>query len=429
MILDAVGVGAGPANLSFAALAAKCPELRLALIEQRPDVQWHQGILLSGARMQVSLFKDLVSLVDPTSRYSFVSFLHAQGRFLQFINASFDRVLRAEFDQYLRWIAEQLDCIEYGEAVREVSYDETFVVRTDRKAWRARSIVLGTGRVPCLPECCRRFDAATISHSAHYRSVSEVCAGKRVCVIGGGQSGAEIVLDLLSRSHARPAAVAWASRRNNFRPLEESCFTDEFYTTSFSHHFYRQRLEERESLIRELKLTSDGISSSLIREVYQSIYANRFLDRSPIAVELFPGCELRNVSRDGSAWQLLLGSRFMEPFSVTVDVVILATGYNYRAPSFLAPVMDRVIVEREAFVVNEDYSLAWRIPTKGKIYALNAALLQRGVADPNLSLLAWRSAVTLNSLAGRTVYPLADQDHLIDWMGPSRRCEERKLTA
>jgi lysine N6-hydroxylase len=142
-----------------------------------------------------------------------------------------------------------------------------------------------------------------------------------------------------------------------------------------------------------------------------------------------PGCELRNVSRDGAAWQLLLGSRFMEPFSVTADVVILATGYNYHTPSFLAPVMDRVILEREAFVVNEDYSLAWRIPTKGRIYALNAALLQRGLADPNLSLLAWRSAVALNSLAGRTIYPLADRDHLIDWVGPPRRCEERKLTA
>ena len=45
----------------------------------------------------------------------------------------------------------------------------------------------------------------------------------------------------------------------------------------------------------------------------------------------------------------------------------------------------------------------------------NAARAQRGVADPNLSLLAWRSAMILNRLAGRQVYECEPASSIIDW--------------
>jgi lysine N6-hydroxylase len=430
MILDAVGVGAGPSNLSLAALAEKVPELSLALLERCPDVRWHGGILLPGTRLQVSLFKDLVSLVDPTSPHSFVAFLHAHGRLLQFVHCGFDRVLRSEFDQYLRWISHRLGCVAFGQTVREITYDGTFLIRSDHRQWRARNVVLGTGRGPWIPPCCRAIKDATVVHSERFTSISDACASKRVCVVGGGQSGAEVVYDLLSRTAKRPKEVIWVSRRQNFQPLDETCFTDELFTPSFSNYFFDLPLGHRERLIKELKLASDGISSRLIRDIYQQIYRTRFLDDEPVDIDLIPNFELCGVNRDDVGWRLrLAGPEVSPPRTVQADIVILATGYHYELPEFLNPVLERITLEKDAFVLNTDYSIVWKVPTNGKIYALNAALLQRGIADPNLSLLAWRSAITVNSLAGRAVYRLACEDRLIEWCGPPALTEEHRRTA
>jgi len=41
----------------------------------------------------------------------------------------------------------------------------------------------------------------------------------------------------------------------------------------------------------------------------------------------------------------------------------------------------------------------------------------RGVADPNLSLMAWRSAIIANSLLGRTAYEVAGESSALDFQG------------
>jgi lysine N6-hydroxylase len=39
----------------------------------------------------------------------------------------------------------------------------------------------------------------------------------------------------------------------------------------------------------------------------------------------------------------------------------------------------------------------------------------RGVADPNLSLMAWRSAVIANSLLGRAIYDVNGESSVFDF--------------
>jgi lysine N6-hydroxylase len=39
----------------------------------------------------------------------------------------------------------------------------------------------------------------------------------------------------------------------------------------------------------------------------------------------------------------------------------------------------------------------------------------RGVADPNLSLMAWRSAIIANSLLGRQVYDVGGESSVFDF--------------
>ena len=76
-------IGAGPANLALAAAIDESgsPELTrsVALLEQYPDVKWQRNLLLPWARSQVSFLKDLVTLRNPQSRFSFLQYLHERG--------------------------------------------------------------------------------------------------------------------------------------------------------------------------------------------------------------------------------------------------------------------------------------------------------------------------------------------------------------
>ena len=97
---DLVGVGLGPFNLGLAALAEPLTGLRTLFLDGRPAFAWHPGLLLEGAQLQVPFLADLVTLVDPTSRWSFLSYLRAQDRLFPFYFAERFHVPRREFDHY-----------------------------------------------------------------------------------------------------------------------------------------------------------------------------------------------------------------------------------------------------------------------------------------------------------------------------------------
>ncbi|MCP3380387.1 lysine N(6)-hydroxylase/L-ornithine N(5)-oxygenase family protein [Bradyrhizobium sp. CCGUVB4N] len=83
--LDVIGVGTGPFNLSLAALIEPT-RLRALFLEKREAFCWHPGRALPNSRLQVSPFKDCVTLVSPTSPYSFLNCLAQNGRLYSFIN-------------------------------------------------------------------------------------------------------------------------------------------------------------------------------------------------------------------------------------------------------------------------------------------------------------------------------------------------------
>jgi indole-3-pyruvate monooxygenase len=99
-----------------------------------------------------------------------------------------------------------------NEAVRRVSasqVDDGFVVESTRAVYRARAVVVGTGynRVANpqrLPDQ-DRF-RGTILHSARY-GTGDAFAGQRVLVVGAGNTGAELALDLAERGAKPTLAV------------------------------------------------------------------------------------------------------------------------------------------------------------------------------------------------------------------------------
>ncbi|MEM1009894.1 MAG: SidA/IucD/PvdA family monooxygenase, partial [Myxococcota bacterium] len=88
-VYDIVGVGLGPANLSLACLLASGEPQQKGLtstfLEQGAVIDWHQGQTVLGSTTLSEFFFDLVTPVDPTSRFSFLNFLKENGRLERFL--------------------------------------------------------------------------------------------------------------------------------------------------------------------------------------------------------------------------------------------------------------------------------------------------------------------------------------------------------
>ena len=411
---DLIGIGAGPANLSLGALLSPVGSVRVRLLEQRPAVSWHPGLLLPGASLQVSFLKDLVTPVLPTSPHSFLSFLVEHKRFYRFIAAGYDRPSRAEFDQYLRWVAGRLPSIEYGQRAEAVEHRaDGFRVWTGCRTYMARSIALGSGPTPHIPQCARPHLGRTVFHASEY-AFHRPAAHQRIAVVGGGQTGAEVLLDLLDH---QCRDILLITRRSNLLPLDNSPFTNELFTPHYTARFFELSLQTRQNLLTSQRLASDGVSTDLLQQIYRRLYQLECTDEAgEVRPIVRPRQELVGLQPDGGGWTLAtrhLGTGQLR--AETADVVVLATGYTQGLPRYLDPLRDRIAFEDQLPVVRPDFSVVWDGPDDAKIYLQIAARHTHGIADPNLSLLAWRSAVIANSLLGTKLYDVDDPASMIDW--------------
>lgn len=402
MHYQCVGVGVGPSNLSIAALLYGKDNLPSIFFDQKSGFSWHDDMLFPGSSLQVSLFKDLVTLADPTNYFSFISYLHSSGRIYHFLNAQFEGVARVEFRNYLKWVSESNENVKFGEKVLRIDFDDNFIVETTKRRVSAENIVVGVGTEPAIPVFCRDHPCESQFHVSEFASKAKILARKHVVVVGGGQSGAEAFLDLISRDpdHA-PKEVTWISKRENFFPLDDSPFTNDFFMPCHSNHFYEQDRVFREAFVRRNILGSDGISEHTLRQIYQRLYILRFIDNTLPAVSLMPSRTVRQISRDSNQWILVANhSPNNHQEIVRADVVIWATGFRTARMDFLAPLQPRFEREEDEYRIDADFAVVWDGPADRRIFLLNAARHQRGLADPNLSLTAWRSQRVIDRIRG-----------------------------
>jgi lysine N6-hydroxylase len=421
-VLDIAGIGIGPANLSLAALCEEAGgDVRARFFERKAAFSWHRGMMLPGARLQCSWIKDLVTPVAPASRFGFLSYLADRRRLFAFVNAGFDAVSREEFEDYLSWAAERLPSLRWNREVRSVSFEGgAFCVLAGEERVRARHLVVGVGHRPAMPPCLEPHRGARCVHSSEYMERGGPgLEGRRVAVVGGGQSGAEIALHALraAAGEAPPASVAWISRRSNFLPLDETHFTNEHFTPAYVDHFFGLPAERRRGLLREQRMMSDGISPSTLRELYEEVYRLRFLRPGPApGPRLLPGRSLVACEAAGDSFRLTVQEEdtgLRE--TLTADLVVAATGYRTELP----PCLDGLGVECDPETggprLGRRYAAAWDGPGENRVYVQNAGRVSHGIADPQLALLAWRAAAILNDALGRPAFALGDAGSVIEW--------------
>ncbi len=215
---DLIGIGFGPSNVAMAIALAEHnahtgthEAVTAHFFEQQPRFGWHRGMLIDDATMQVSFLKDLVTLRNPSSEFSFLCYLQSQGRLVDFINHKNFFPLRVEFHDYFEWAAAKVDdMVSYGHEVVGVSpvvrdgaveyLDVTVRSPEGLALHRARNLVIGTGLSPLMPEGVERGDR--VWHNSDLLAKVDGLNGtspSRFVVVGAGQSAAENVAYLHRR--------------------------------------------------------------------------------------------------------------------------------------------------------------------------------------------------------------------------------------
>jgi L-ornithine N5-oxygenase len=403
-IHDLIGIGFGPSNIALAIALEEGAPQRAAdafFIEKQPGFAWHRHMLLKQSHMQISFLKDLATLRNPTSRFTFVNYLHQKGRLQDFINLKTFFPSRHEFSDYLGWAAAQFEhrCA-YGEEVFEVLPErwgsEVALLRVRSRDAHggvrervARNLIVSVGGTPRVPDGFKalRGDARVFHSSTYLESIARFEGAPRVAVVGAGQSAAEIFMDLNDRPGA--AQVDLVMRARSIHPSDDSPFVNEIFNTGFTDFVFNRSKGDREALLEEFWHTNYAAPDlALIEKIFDVFYQqsvtgeqrHRFLRRHRVeGVEASPkGIEL--TLRDLNTEQVR---------RATYDAVVLATGYSRQQhKTLLAPLAPYL---EQDFDVDRQYRLRSRPGFHPAIFLQGACEASHGLSDTLLSVTAVRS--------------------------------------
>ncbi|HEY6425431.1 MAG TPA: SidA/IucD/PvdA family monooxygenase [Pseudonocardiaceae bacterium] len=412
---DVIGVGAGPFGLGLAALASGVRGLDVVVLEGSPELRWHPGLMFDDANLQVSFLADLVSLVAPTHPLSFLAYLADVDRLYPFYVRERFHPSRREYEDYLRWAASRLPAVRFSHRVEEVHWqDDRFVLHVQRAdgtplRLAARDLVLTVGTEPSVAPALGALSGETLLHSADYlQRIRDIEAARQVTVVGSGQSGAEVVLDLLRRNLAGGAGVRWLTRTPSFAPLDYTKLVLEQTTPAYVRYFHGLAQDVRDELVAQQWRHYKGIDTETLAELHNLLY-RRELEPGLAPVELHCGVAVEDSrALPGGGVELHCRHRDTGRSLVTrTDLVVAATGYTPREPAFLTPLQPLLRRDsRGRYQVRLDHSLQLDASVTGRVFVANADLHSHGVAAPDLGIGAVRNSTILNAITGRELFRL-----------------------
>lgn len=414
--VELLAIGAGPANLALAVAVEELAPPDLAgntlLIEQHGNVAWQRGMLLPWTQSQVSFLKDLVTLRNPRSRFSFVNYLHTVGRLNDFVNMASFLPFRLEISDYLQWVAESLSVVrvEYNrrcgriEALRSPDGTITgwLVHMADGSTIAANNVVVGIGREARIPAEFKELPRERVIHSTEYSlrtAELDPDAPHRIVVVGAAQSAAE----MLWATHQRMpnAQCAMVIRSVGLEYYQTSKFTNELYFPSFTDEFYTAPPDARRQILHDMRQTNyAGVTPGMLDTLYRQMYLERLTGTQRL--RMITMVDVTAARAEGDEIVLTLSNRMgRETEELRCDLVLLGTGFEPTVPPIVRHLAD------EAGVPEIAVSRAYRMLTPPNVTA--ACYLQgtnedsHGIADSLMSVLAMRAAEIVDDvLAHRT---------------------------
>ncbi len=399
-VLDLAGIGFGPSNLALAiAVQEHERPVRARFFEKQPRFGWHRGMLLEDATMQVSFLKDLVTLRNPTSDFSFLCYLRDRGRLIDFVNHKNLFPLRKEFHDYFEWAAERVaHHVSYGSEVTSVqTHEQGFEITANGQTVRTRNLVLATGLEANLPEGIEAGERVWHNKDLLHR-VGELKDPRHLVVVGAGQSAAEAVAFFHERFPA--AEVHGVFARYGYSPADDSSFANRIFDPGAVDDFYRAPEEVKKRLMGYHANTNYGVvDQDLIEELYRRVYREKVLGRQRLL--LHNTSRLTDVNPDGKCVIESLADGGRLP--VDADVIVYATGYRPANPvrllGDLAGSCERDELGR--LKVTRDYRVVTDDAVRGGIYLQGGTEHTHGITSSLLSNTAVRVGEILDSILRR----------------------------
>ncbi|WP_164517576.1 lysine N(6)-hydroxylase/L-ornithine N(5)-oxygenase family protein [Pseudoalteromonas rubra] len=415
-VYDLIGIGGGVFNLSLAVMLEEQGFENAIFFERNETIHWHPGLLLDTSELQVNFMKDLILPVSPTSKYTFINYLHHRNLLYQFLNRKTDTISRNQFQAYFRWVADMLPSLRMNSTVEQIRHDgELFIVTVNGEDYFAKDISIAAGIKSNVPECAKDVISDDVFHVTEFARRRDALAGQRVSVIGSGQSSAEVFADVFSQNHCK--SIHWLGRRYSFAQLEDNCFVNEFYSPSFIKVFKGLTTDKKKDFIQRMEMSSDGINQGLLDNIYRSIFDRKFFTEHDCDYAIRPYHELQAIEKSGSAYVLTFKNLLQgDTYTLESDKVILATGFKSASWDLLQSLVSDEYQSVDELKISDDYELHWQHMGKNRIYVQNTSKMQLGLGDPNLSISAYRAAMIANSILKKPVFQTQPDTPLLGYM-------------
>ncbi|MEU9864817.1 SidA/IucD/PvdA family monooxygenase [Streptomyces sp. NPDC047971] len=440
LVHDLIGIGFGPSNVAMAialsehnARVGRQEAVTAHFFERQAGFGWHRGMLIDDATMQVSFLKDLVTLRNPASEYSFLCYLQSRDRLIDFVNHKNLFPLRVEFHDYFEWAAAKVDdMVSYGHEVVAVEpvvrdgvieyLDVTARSGSETVVHRARNLVIGTGLRPLMPEGVERTDR--VWHNSELLAKVEGLQGAdptRFVVVGAGQSAAENVAYLHRRFPE--AEICAVFSRYGYSPADDSSFANRIFDpAAVDEYFTAPDAVKRKLMDYHGNTNYSVVDIDLIDDLYRQAYQEKVLGKERlrfINVSRLTGVKEADGKVHATVTSLVTG----EESTLDADVVVYATGYSQAEPlGLLGEVGDRCHRDDQGRVrVERDYRLATDPGLRCGIYLQGGTEHTHGITSSLLSNTAIRVGEILDSIVDRR--PQSDPDDLrpvADGIGTAR---------
>ncbi|CAI7603751.1 hypothetical protein PCG10_004735 [Penicillium crustosum] len=435
---DLLCVGFGPASLAVAIAlndamdpalgASKDPNFKpkVCFLEKQNQFAWHSGMLVPGSRMQISFMKDLATMRDPRSSFTFLNYLHHKKRLIHFTNLGTFLPARVEFEDYMRWCALRFDnVVNYGEEVIEVVPGPTnsrgivdFFTVVSRNTGtgeissrNSRKVVIALGGKAKMPPGFPQDPR--IMHSSKYcthlpQMLTDDMAPYNIAVVGSGQSAAEIYHDLHRRyPNSRTTLIL---RDTALRPSDDSPFVNEIFNPERVDKFYEMSAEERQKRIATEKATNYSVVRlELIESIYNDMYLQRVEnpDETQWQQRILAETKVARIEHHNPSNRMRIHVKSVKNESegkevLDVDALMVATGYLRDAhEGLLENVRSLRPAGASSWNPGRDYRVSLdsaKVSSQAGIWLQGCNEKTHGLSDSLLSVLAVRGGEIVSSV-------------------------------
>ncbi|WP_431798386.1 SidA/IucD/PvdA family monooxygenase (plasmid) [Cupriavidus metallidurans] len=405
-VYDVIGIGFGPANIATAiAFSEQSSLINMLFFEASTEFSWHPGMLLEDTRMQVSFIKDLVSLRNPRSKYSFLNYLHSIGRLPDFTNLNTFYPSRAEFTAYLRWCAQDFrEFVRYGHRVCRIEPHfgpegdvNLLVVKSTGPQGNievlTRSVIHAGGLEPTLPDGIVPGSRILHGHDfINHFAADPPLPGASYVVVGAGQSAAEILRQI---QRTMPASkVTSVVPRFGFIPADSSPFVNQIFDAESVNIFYYANPERRRSILDMHRTTNYGaVDADLIQDLYRHIYEEKVSGKDNTKIERLS--YLVSARESLGKIEVLIKSIVNDSLKYLIaDYLVLATGFRPRSViPLLSTELKELIEYREdgSADFGRNYRLKFGPCVSASLYAVGMCESTHGLSATLISNMAVRA--------------------------------------